>query len=211
MYLNADEIIDDQDLVKKIKERLPRMFALAERYAMRGGKIGMEVGKIRERPIIALLIHKFGKENVDDDVPDTEKETDVKLFGGPISIKTISNANLSGIKAAWTVDRKSCIEFIESYEPSTDIILVQILWNKVGKIFMIPLESQREVINEIGVEQYLDLPREGTNPRGLTFSKECMRRITEHNETKSIDIPWNRPEELDFDLYAEWVEYWQQN
>ena len=211
MQSRLEKIIEDKDLVKKIQEKLPSMFTRAERYAMRGGKVGMEVGKIRERPIIALLIYKFGKENVDGDLSDAEKEIDVKLFGKPISIKTISNQTLSGIKAVWTVDRESCVKFVESYKSSSDMILVQILWNNVGKIFLIPLEVQNEVINEIGIERYLDLPKEGTNPRGVTFSREGMSQITEHTKTKSIDITWKRPDTLDFDPYAEWFEYWTEN
>ena len=207
MQFQLDEIIEDKELVNKIKEKIPIMFARAERYAIRGGKIGMEVGKIRERPVIALLIHKFGKKNVDDDVPDTQPEVDVKLFGKPISIKTITGG-LSGIKAVWTVDRESSIKFVESYEPSCDMILVQIVWNKIGKFFMIPLKAQKEVVNEIGRERYLNKPKEGTNPRGVTFSSEGIEKIIKHTETKIIDILWKRQKNLDFDPYAEWVDYW---
>jgi len=50
----------------------------------------MEVGSLRERIIVALLIYKFGEENVKTDIPITEPEVDVKLFNQPISIKTIT-------------------------------------------------------------------------------------------------------------------------
>ena len=58
------EIFEDEKLVTKIKSRLPYLFQLAELESSRGGKIGMEVGLVRERIIVALLIYKFGETNV---------------------------------------------------------------------------------------------------------------------------------------------------
>ncbi|MGB2727278.1 MAG: ThaI family type II restriction endonuclease [Halobacteriota archaeon] len=63
------EIFEDEKLVNRIKTRLPYLFQLAELESSRAGKIGMEVGSLRERIIVALLIYKFGEANVE-----TEKE-----------------------------------------------------------------------------------------------------------------------------------------
>jgi len=60
------EIFNDEKLISKIKSRLPHFFQLAELESSRAGKIGMEVGSLREKIITALLIYKFGKENVED-------------------------------------------------------------------------------------------------------------------------------------------------
>ena len=84
------EIFEDTRLVEKIKNRLPYLFQLAELESSRAGKTGMEVGSVRERIIVALLIYKFGEANVETNIPITEPEVDVKLFGEPISIKTIT-------------------------------------------------------------------------------------------------------------------------
>lgn len=65
------EIFEDEKLVNRIKTRLPYLFQLAELESSRAGKIGMEVGSLRERIIVALLIYKFGEANVE-----TEKEMD---------------------------------------------------------------------------------------------------------------------------------------
>ena len=79
------EIFEDEKLVRRIKKRLPYLFQLAELESSRSGKIGMEVGSVRERIIVALLIYKFGEINVDTNIPITESEIDVRLFGSPIS------------------------------------------------------------------------------------------------------------------------------
>ena len=55
------EIFTDRNLVEKIKKRLPYLFQLAELESSRAGKTGMEVGSVRERIIVALLIYKFGE------------------------------------------------------------------------------------------------------------------------------------------------------
>jgi hypothetical protein len=64
----------------------------------------MEVGLVRERIIVALLIYKFGESNVETEIPITEPEVDAKLFGEPVSIKTIKGKSFSGVKLIWTVD-----------------------------------------------------------------------------------------------------------
>lgn len=58
------KIFKDEGLIDKIKKRLPYLFQITEIESSRAGKIGMEVGSLRERMLVALLIHRFGKENV---------------------------------------------------------------------------------------------------------------------------------------------------
>ena len=89
------ELFEDEELVKKIKVRLPYLFQLAELESSRAGKIGMEVGSMRERIIVALLIYKFGEANVETEIPITDPEVDVRLFGQPLSIKTLTSNNYS--------------------------------------------------------------------------------------------------------------------
>lgn len=123
------EIFEDEALIVKIQKRLPYLFELAELESSRAGKVGMEVGSLREKIIIALLIYKFGEKNVETEIPITEPEVDVKLFGYPISIKTVTGKNLNGIKLIWTVDPLKAKEFSKKYTPSCDILLIQINWD----------------------------------------------------------------------------------
>lgn len=111
MSNGLSQLFEDEQLVEKIKSRLPYLFQLAELESSRAGKIGMQVGSLRESIIVALLIHKFGEENVETEVPITEPEIDVKLFGQPISIKTITGKWFSGVKINWTVDPQKAKEF----------------------------------------------------------------------------------------------------
>lgn len=51
------EIFEDEKLILKIKNRLPYLFQLAELESSRAGRIGMEVGSIREK-----MYHYLGNE-----------------------------------------------------------------------------------------------------------------------------------------------------
>lgn len=100
------QAFDDAALVDKIKRRLAHLFHYAERDSSRAGKVGMEVGSLRERILVSLLIFEFGRENVETDLPITEHEVDVRLHGEPLSIKTITTMapRIGPVKAIWTVD-----------------------------------------------------------------------------------------------------------
>ena len=204
------EIFEDERLVELIKDRLPYLFQLAELESSRAGKIGMEVGSLRERILIALLIYKFGEANVETDIPITEAEVDVVVFGEPVSIKTITAKKLGGIKLIWTVDAQKAAEFRENYSPSCDMLLVQINWGGTGALYYIPVETQKIVLETLGRERYIKLPKAGTNPRGVEMSKEALNAVTEHELTRKIPIEWEKAD-IEYDAYKRWVEYWRED
>lgn len=170
----------------------------------------MEVGAHREKVIIALLIYKFGEEHVEVDIPANEHEVDVKLFGEPVSIKTITAKNVGPFKLIWTVDAQKAINFMETYTPASDILFVHVNWGSKGGFYYIPLEAQRDVFESIGREGYIKLPKAGTNPRGVEISKKAVELLLTHEQVRAIDIEWRR-EQVRYDPYARWVEYWKEN
>ncbi|MEM2971791.1 MAG: ThaI family type II restriction endonuclease [Candidatus Bathyarchaeia archaeon] len=202
------EIFKDEKLVDKIKRRLPYLFQLAELESSRAGKVGMEVGSLREKILIALLIYKFGEENVETEIPITEPEVDVRLFGYPISIKTITG--MGGVKFSWTVDAQKAREFMDTYTPKTDVLLVQIRWNKKGVFSCIPLEVQQRFFQIMGREKYFKLPKPGTNPRGVEISKDALLKLLQDSATRKIEIFWQRSA-IEYKSYQRWVDYWKEN
>lgn len=209
MSNHLQEIFRDKILKKKIKNKLPHLFYIAELESSRAGKIGMQVGSAREGILIALLIYKFGEKNVETQIPITEPEIDAKLFGNPISIKTITGGGFSGVKLIWTVDAQKAKEFRESYYPSCDILLVQINWSDIGGLYYIPLKTQKELFEKIGKERYIKLPKPGTNPRGVEISKEALLQLVRDKETQVIEISWQRSK-IDYNPYKRWVDYWEE-
>jgi len=122
------QLFEDEATVKRIKNRLPYLFQLAELESSRAGKAGMQVGSARENILVALLIYKFGKENVETEIPITEPEMDARLFGEPILIKTITGS-FSGAKVIWTVDAAKAKGFCENYHFVADRMFAQLNWN----------------------------------------------------------------------------------
>lgn len=199
------DIFADSKLVLRIKNKLPKLFHMAELESARAGKIGMEVGSLRERVIVALLIYKFGS-SVDTKLPITEPEADVKLDGRKISVKTITGDG--GVKAVWTVDAESAKRFIDGYTPQCDIILVKINWgSSEGGVYLIPLSVQQEIFKQLGREGYLKMPKAGTNPRGVEFSQDAIRAMTAHRGILRIQISWKK-EASEYDTYKRWIDYW---
>lgn len=204
------EIFEDEELVEKIKRRLPYLFQLAELESSRAGKTGMEVGSVRERVIVALLIYKFGEANVGTEIPITEPEVDAKLFGEPVSIKTITGKGLGGVKLIWTVDAQKAKEFRENYYPHCDMLLVQINWNDVGGFYYIPLNVQKRLFDSLGRHNYIRLPNPGTNPRGVEITKEALSNLVGDSESRSISIDWQRTR-IEFNSYKRWVDLWRED
>ncbi len=204
------EIFEDHALIEKIKRKLPYFFTLAELESSRAGKVGMEVGSVRERIIVALLIFKFGEANVECEIPITEPEVDANIFGEPVSIKTITGKGFGGVKLVWTVDAHKAKEFRESYYPRCDMLLIQINWGDLGGIYYIPLEVQKRIFAKFGRRKYFKLPKAGTNPRGVEITKEALSNLVDQQESKCIPINWHRTEKV-FNPYARWVDLWRED
>jgi hypothetical protein len=210
MSSHLREIFEDSKLVKKIQKRLPYLFQLAELESSRAGKTGMEVGSIRERIIVALLIYKFGEANVETEIPITQPEVDVRLFGEPVSIKTITGKSLGGVKLIWTVDAQKAKEFSERFHPHYDILLAQINWKDMGGLYYVPLEVQERVYDEMGRENYISLPKPGTNPRGVEITREALGKLVHDEESRSIAIVWEKME-IEFNSFKRWVDLWRED
>ncbi len=204
------EIFEDRELIKKIQTRLPHLFQLAELESSRAGRIGMEVGSVREKIITALLIHKFGESNVETEIPITEAEVDVKLFGQPISIKTITGKSFNGVKLVWTVDAQKADEFRESYYPSCDMLFIQINWDESGGFYYIPLPVQKRIFDGIGRQKYIKLPKAGTNPRGAEITREALESLATDSNSKKVVINW-RKTQIGFNPYRRWVDLWRES
>ena len=203
------ELFNDEALAVRIQKRLPQLFRIAELECLRTGKIGMQVGYVREDILVSLLIYKFGEINVKTDIPKNEPEVDVKLFGQPISVKTISSKSLTGVKLIWTVDAQNAKEFQENYHPSCDLLFTQIIWGSVGGLYYIPVEIQRSLLKSIGNQNYIKLPKVGTNPRGAEITNEALFSLIHNSETRVVEIMWEKPQ-IDYNIFKRWVEYWSE-
>ncbi|MDZ4159565.1 MAG: ThaI family type II restriction endonuclease [Anaerolineaceae bacterium] len=208
--MNITDLFTDKELATKIQARLPELFYLAELENSRAGKVGMEVGSAREKILIALLLYKFGKANVETDISIIEPEVDVKVFGNPISIKTITGKKLAGVKLIWTVDAEKALRFRQDYLPSCDMLLAQLSWDDWGWFFYFSRHAQLETLQQIGRQRYIKLPKTGTNPRGVEISTEATNILASHPNSLKIPVKWYR-KKIDYSPYERWLERWQKD
>ncbi len=207
---NLKRLFTDNSMKDKIRKKLPFLFQLAELESSRAGNVGMQVGSKREEILVALLIYKFGEEHVQTNIPITEPEIDVILFGNPISIKTISGPKPYGVKLIWTVDSKKAELFLKTWQPKYDMILAHINWGSEGALYYIPKEVQDYVFNRLGRDKYIKLPKQGTNPRGVELSNDATSMLIHSNKILSIQIKW-RKVPIDYHPFKRWVELWSES
>jgi len=63
---------------------------------------------------------------------------------------------------------------------------------------------------KMGRNSYIKLPKAGTNPRGVEFTKEAMTILLKTKGTLKIDINWEKPQ-VKLNPYQRWVDYWREN
>ena len=68
--------------------------------------------------------------------------------------------------------------------------MVQINWNDKGYFYLFPKNAQEDVLKTIGREQYIKLPKQGTNPRGVEMSGKAIEELSKHKDTKVIEVDW---------------------
>ena len=203
------EIFSDQALVQKIQKKLPELFLLAEIENSRNGKLGMEIGSARERIIIALLMHKFGASSVDADLPITLAEVDVVVKGEKLSIKTATGIRIPGVKLIWSVDAQKALEFKNEYEPVCDLMLVQLNWHGVGNMYLFPIQTQKDVLEALGRDVYIKLPKQGTNARGVELSGPAISSLMQAKTSLKIPIDFVRGD-VDYTAsYKRWLDLWE--
>jgi hypothetical protein len=208
--MNITNLFTDQALIAKIQKRLPELFYLAELESSRAGKVGMEVGSVREKILIALLLYKFGEQYVKTDLPIHEPEADVIVFDRPLSIKTMTGANFKSVKLIWTVDAEQAIEFAHRYVPSCDMLLVQVNWDNTGGVFLFSQEAQIETLEKMGRTNYIKLPKAGTNPRGVEVSGKALDVLSKHPQTLQFPVQWHRTT-VEYNPYRRWLDFWQED
>ena len=193
---------DDDSFVSIIKNNLPKLFREAELETMRGGKIGMEVGGLRERILISCLIKRFGKD-INTNFGTTDNSKDVKVFEDVLSIKTFSNDAYGGLKVFWASDNQIVDRVIANYKPQNNLLIAQIKWGKEGGgLYYVPLSVQNEYFEKHGVSKYLK--RNTGNNRGISIDKEILISMLNNPNTKRIDIEWNHNEDT-IDVYERWI------
>lgn len=202
--MRAKDIFTSVEFQDLIKSKLPKLFEIAEVESTRGGKIGMEVGILRERVLTSFFISKVGEDNVDSDSSATENSKDVQVNGDDISIKTFTGSGYSGVKIFWTSDTESAKRVMDTYTPKFDLIVANINWgSKKGGVYYIDKQTQQQVMNSVGRDKFLKISS-GSNNRGITYGTDVLKKLLNHENTLKIEIDWVKTNEK-FNIFERWV------
>ncbi len=188
--MSAKDIFTSVEFQDLIKSKLPKLFEIAEVESTRGGKIGMEVGILRERVLTSFFISKVGEDNVDSDSSATENSKDVQVNGDDISIKTFTGSGYSGVKIFWTSDTESAKRVMDTYTPKFDLIVANINWgSNKGGLYYVDKQTQRQVMDSVGRNKFLKISS-GSNNRGITYGTDVLKKLLNHENTLKIEIDW---------------------
>lgn len=191
---SISSVFSDQAFQTRVKNDIPGLIRDADDEGSKIGKTGMEKGSVRKNYLISYLKDYFGYSRVED-VTESILNIDVTIDSVPVKIKTITGKG--SVKIKWTIDRGKVNDFLENYTPTCGIILVRINWDmderkRPSGFFWIPIETQLEVLNQLGLEHYLIPPPPNVNSRGIAFSNIALETLLTHNGTVHIDVDWRR-------------------
>ena len=182
-----------------IREKLPFAFETVDNEI----KGNPAVGILRENVIIGMLIAVLGKTNVQPADGAMHPDMDCLVGGIPLQIKTVTGS--AGIRLKWTANQTSARDFMDSYRPISDILIVRIVWGGSGHLRYVPIEVQEEVWTRLGIDY---LSYSGGNTRGVNLSPRAASIIDSHSKVITLTIRWNRVGVV-FDPYERWISYWQ--
>lgn len=76
-------------------------------------------------------------------------------------------------------------------------------------LYYIPVEAQQKLFDKVGRNEYIRLPKPGTNPRGVEITQEALTSLVNDKLSRSVKIKWQKTE-IDYNPYKRWVDYWRE-
>lgn len=194
------QLLTDPRYGKIIQQKLPPAFQTVE-DELKGNPA---VGLLREQIILGMLIAFLGEASVKLAKSGVNPDIDCYVDSEPLSIKTVSSSG--GIRLKWTSNAVKAKEFIDSYKPTSPLLVIRIAWEEKGTIRFIPLDIQQRIFYQIGVVRYLDY-RGTTNTRGVNLSPEAEQALNQHPLSVTLPILWERSKAT-INPIKKWTDYW---
>ena len=201
-----DALFGDRDRQDRFARLLPTAFDIVRQRMPRGNPA---VGIVRQHIIVGFLVADFGAKQVLVPELGTTRGFNVMLGGEKLSISTVTKN--APVKVLWTADTQSVEREIgPQYQPVCDMLLVNIFWQQERpSVFWIPLEVQQDVLEDVGLDNFLQAPT-GTNHRGISIPSRTMTVLKSHSNTRSLSVSWIPKQSKHPKPWEEWTEFWQQ-
>lgn len=201
MSNSIKQLLTSSSYTGVIQQKLPPAFQTVE-DELKGNPA---VGLLREQIILGMLIAFLGESKVKLIQSGVNPDIDCYVDSEPLSIKTVSLS--AGIRLKWTSNAVKAKEFIDSYKPTSHLLVIRIIWGETGVMRFIPLDIQQNIFRQIGVVRYLDY-RGTTNTRGVNLSSEVEQILNQHSQSVSLPILWKKSKTI-INPVSKWIDYWQ--
>jgi len=178
------QIFENPQIIQKIKTKLPQFIHDMNVIFSRDGKLSPDIGTIREKMIIGILKKEFGND-LQNNLPAQETEADFILFSERISLKT---SLTKSFKLIWTANYEMGMRFYETFQPTCSILLL-LFQTSIGGVYYFPLNALKEVRTQLD-HDFLNKPKSGTNPRGVSLSTSAFNLLANHSDTNKILVDW---------------------
>lgn len=156
------------------------------------GKVGAEIGKAREVTIKSLLKKCLGIENVVENTDPGLKGVDTIINGESISIKSpMTSWKKKGMPESCTVKWRvhDFEKFKKDFTIDSHLLYVGFWKTKYSgpSIYFIPKHVQQEILEEVGKDEYLNIPEKGIT---VFIPRQIMDKLTTHPETLKYSLSW---------------------
>lgn len=182
--MSFTNIFNDRIFIKKIQDRFPKYIYDLNNAFAKDGKLSPDIGTLREKMIIGIFSKHFG-DNFSDKLPPQEAEADFIVFNDLISFKTSISKSF---KFIWTSNYELAIKFYNKFTPKYPIILL-IFQKSVGGLYYFSIQLLQKIRNKLKLE-FLNKPKQGTNPRGVSLSTKGFNALKNDPDCKYIPIDW---------------------
>ncbi len=182
--MNFNDIFKDRIFIKKIQDKFPKYIYDLNNAFAKDGKLSPDIGTLREKMIIGIFSKHFG-DNFSDKLPPQEAEADFIIFNELISFKTSISKSF---KLIWTSNYELANKFYENFTPKYSIILL-IFQKSVGGLYYFSIELLQKIRKKLKLE-FLNQPKSGTNPRGVSLSTKGFNALKNDTNCKYIPIDW---------------------
>ena len=185
-------------------EGLPELFRKAEVENRRNGRLGQEIGNVRENIIRAYLQTQLGAVNVSPAGGPNNNLGDVMIGRDYLEVKT--TMGVRGFKVSWAADDDSAARFRQQWKPQADLILVQVRWGSCCESFW---HIPQEVYEEAAALEGALKTRSGTNNRGTDFERRAVLYMMQHKDTLGLTINWGDQDKGEAGIF-QWVNLWNE-
>lgn len=156
--------------------------------------------------MISYLIYRCGEKNVSVYENFYKPDIDLRFYNRPLGIKVhTGNLLTTGLKLVDTIDVSSAMRLYESYVPEADLVVINIVPDKVSGVYFIPQSTQSAVFQYLGRKTYLLEP----NRNEVRISPVALANMLNTEDVVKINIDHSVNSRMGASVYTFLTKLWK--